>query len=36
MKAIGVVVKERAASVRPMIFSRRSEISRYSPTANGP
>lgn len=36
MKAIGVVVKERAASVRPMTFSRRSETSLYSPTEKGP
>ena len=32
----GVVVNDFASSVRPMIFSRRPRISRYSPTLNSP
>ena len=36
MNEIGVVVKESASRVRPMIFMRWPRISRYSPGAKAP
>ena len=36
MNTMGVVVKDTASWVRPMILNRRPSNSRYSPMAKGP